>query len=239
MTETPEPLGRLLARLRSADRRHRVFGSSSHRYATAPLAEADLTAFEATHGVALPADYRAHLATVGSGAGPTYGLQPVTVFGGPLAVPFPLTETTFGRPQEEIDPFEPLDELPGLALLADRGCATASCLVVSGPQRGAVWFYDDGFAPDAPSFDAWFRCWAERSLQLLAREPITARLRPGLTLADAAAITGAPWNVHSDTRSDWRDPARPRWLATTPDLPATVYVDADEVIVSVEPWPSL
>lgn len=62
----------LLANLREADTRTRVFGSRSHRYALGPpVPEATLGAWERQHGIELPADYRAFLLELGNGgAGP-------------------------------------------------------------------------------------------------------------------------------------------------------------------------
>lgn len=56
-----------------------VFGASQHRWKVEPaLDEGALVAFEAEHGVTLPAEYRAYLRHVGNGgAGPYYGLSPL------------------------------------------------------------------------------------------------------------------------------------------------------------------
>lgn len=53
-----------------------VFGASQHRWQLAPpLSEDRVAVFEKTHGITLPAEYRAFLTTVGGGgAGPFYGL---------------------------------------------------------------------------------------------------------------------------------------------------------------------
>ncbi len=74
----------MLARARVADSGFGVFGAAAHRYELSPtLSEARLRAFEAEHGVRLPADYRAYLASVGNGgAGPYYGVFPLGLFDG-------------------------------------------------------------------------------------------------------------------------------------------------------------
>jgi len=52
------------------------FGAAAHRYSlNPPLAESEVTAFEARHRLSLPEDYRDFLLEVGDGgAGPFYGL---------------------------------------------------------------------------------------------------------------------------------------------------------------------
>jgi hypothetical protein len=56
-----------------------IFGALQHRWKVEPvLSEDALAAFEAEHGVTLPAGYRAFVAHVGNGgAGPYYGLSPL------------------------------------------------------------------------------------------------------------------------------------------------------------------
>jgi hypothetical protein len=63
-----------LARLRGAKTNN--FGADSHRFLlNAPLAEADILAFERQHRVRLPAEYRHFLTAIGNGgAGPYYGV---------------------------------------------------------------------------------------------------------------------------------------------------------------------
>ncbi len=57
------------------------FGADTHRYEVTPtLAEAEIRAFEESHGVDLPMEYRSFVAEVGNGpAGPCHGLMPLTV----------------------------------------------------------------------------------------------------------------------------------------------------------------
>lgn len=234
----PRPLGDLVALLRDADPAFRVFGSCVHRYRVEDaLSEDELADFERTHGIRLPEEYRAYLRDVGNGgAGPYYGLLPLEPFGGPLDAPFPFTETTEDVDGEPLDP----DALPGLVALADKGCAMTSCLVVSGPASGTVWGYAEGIYPEAASFDAWFRTWAEQKLRLLAREPLVGRLRVGMTLAEAEAVAGTPWRVRWDEPPlAFREGETPYRLAATDDLWATVKVDDAGTILSIRPAPFL
>ena len=67
----------VLARLQGAQ--SRVFGAEAHDFRSNPtLPEADVSAFERTHNITLPPDFRQFLIGVGNGgAGPFYGIFPL------------------------------------------------------------------------------------------------------------------------------------------------------------------
>ncbi|WP_031173899.1 SMI1/KNR4 family protein [Streptomyces durhamensis] len=156
------------------------FGADTHRYELAPrLPEAEIRAFEESHGIALPVEYRSFVAEVGDGpAGPCQGLMPLTVprpeagegwavdgeweedrLPGRLAEPFPLTEPLPGRIGA------PADALTrGTLMLAEQGCGMFIRLVLQGPRAGEVWQIDPdwgGFVPVSPSFRTWYTDWLE------------------------------------------------------------------------------
>src|SRR5262245_58003121 len=85
---------RILAKLEQArsEQRH-CFGSETHQFRlNPPLPEAEVTAFEAKHGIRLPEDYRQFLIHAGNGgAGPYYGLMPLE------QPPLPLPSAREGR----------------------------------------------------------------------------------------------------------------------------------------------
>ena len=131
----------LVQRLRTADERLRVFGSKQHKYRLGPvLSEAELTAFEAAHGIRLPGDYRRFLATVGNGgAGPFYGMEPLGAFGRDLSKPFVPVGPTNQLAEEESQRLGDWNEFPGLLEFCHQGCAIYSYLVVNGPTYGTIW----------------------------------------------------------------------------------------------------
>ncbi|WP_369224156.1 SMI1/KNR4 family protein [Streptomyces sp. R39] len=156
------------------------FGADTHRYEVTPaLPEAEIRAFEESHGVDLPMEYRSFVAEVGNGpAGPCHGLMPLTVarpeageewamddeweedrLPGRLAEPFPLTEPLPGRIGE------PTDALTrGTLMLAEVGCGSFVRLVLNGPHVGEVWQIDPdwgGFIPASPGFRTWYTDWLE------------------------------------------------------------------------------
>ncbi|MFI9052774.1 SMI1/KNR4 family protein [Streptomyces sp. NPDC053427] len=156
------------------------FGADGHRYELTPrLPEAEIRAFEESHGSDLPREYRSFVAEVGNGpAGPGYGLMPLTVprpeaggewavddewqedrRPGRLAAPFPLTAPLPGRIGA------PADALTrGTLMLAEQGCGIFTRLVLNGPRTGEVWQIDPdwgGFVPVGTGFRAWYTDWLE------------------------------------------------------------------------------
>lgn len=151
-----------------------------------PLSEPDLLAFEADHGVALPADYRAFLAAIGNGGpGPGCGLIPLDraldyddrLWGAPvpqghLLRPFPHTD---GFDQGLVDDDElarQVHALTGGTLgLAHLGCGRYAVLVVSGPTLGCVWLDasdpGQGVHPLGLGFLEWYRKWLDGEMETL------------------------------------------------------------------------
>ncbi|MER6211811.1 SMI1/KNR4 family protein [Streptomyces sp. NPDC001642] len=165
----------------SRDLGRECFGADVHRYELAPaLPESEIRAFEETHGVDLPGEYRSFLAEVGDGpAGPGYGLMPLAVpradageewaaddeweqdrQPGRLAGAFPLTGPLPGRIGS------PARELTlGTLMLADEGCGIHVRLVLNGPRRGEIWRLDPdwgGFVPVSAGFRDWYAGWLQR-----------------------------------------------------------------------------
>lgn len=112
-----------------------------------PLSELAVSAFEAEHGIKLPADYRFFLLTVGASGGglPGYGLWPLAdeeskgIY--TMADAFPEPESTADNLMGNIG---------GCIALGTDGCAMDYVLVVSGTAYGQVWGYVDarpGYLP--------------------------------------------------------------------------------------------
>jgi hypothetical protein len=153
------------------------FGARTHRYVLAPgLREAEVRAFEESHGIALPVAYRSFVREVGDGpAGPGHGLMPLAAprpeageewaadgeweedrLPGRLAGPFPLTEPLPGRIGA------PAGLTAGTLMLAEQGCGIFTRLVLNGPHTGEIWQLDPdwgGFVPVSPCFTAWYTGW--------------------------------------------------------------------------------
>lgn len=162
-----------LAELKLADPRlEQTFGAGAHGFALAlPLDAAAVTTFETLHGVALPEAYRTFLLQVGSeGAGPGYGLMglPVgEVATATVAGACPLTRQdaedvrrrrATGEGYAFVEPFPVPGE--GVLSLCDHGCGWNSYLIVSGPDRGAVWTGGElGWFPEAGDFAEWYAAW--------------------------------------------------------------------------------
>lgn len=170
-----------------------VFGAEAHGFRLGPpLPEAEVAAFEARHGVRLPAEYRAFLTRLGDGgAGPAYGLLALARAAGGgngpgpaelLAEPFPYTA--------RIDPYEEdpaciavLDaeergelsgeearrrlrrRFAGTVALCDEGCGYLHFLVVTGPEAGRVWLDAEAGDGGLVPLGVGFLAWYERWLE--------------------------------------------------------------------------
>ena len=153
------------------------FGASDHRYVLQPcLTEHQLCRFEQKHRVTLPDDFREFLLRIGgSGAGPAYGLLPMTYWfshthlaNGPysLNVAFPYKE--YWNPVDLVDYQENPEQywhvsdecdrnehINGTIAICHLGCGHLVLLVVTGSERGYLWTdfrgSDKGLSPSFTS----------------------------------------------------------------------------------------
>ncbi len=170
-----------LARAAAAPELLGSFGASAHRYRlNPPLTEREVSAFEAEHGIRLPASYRTFLLEIGDGgAGPSYGLLSLADayhevsdgFPGFLKAPSPFVPgrwydddwwDAFCGPDGEPDPVQ------GTLAVVHHGCTSYTHLVVSGAGRGRLVNVDlNGFPAPYVLEDADFLTWYERWLEEL------------------------------------------------------------------------
>lgn len=233
----PRLLEEYLRIFREYDPRYRIFGSEKHRHTlNRVLSQGEVEAFEQRHALHLPADYRAYITTVANGgSGPHYGLYPLASNEG-IGQLFPLTES---HDEEDLPEDSDWSEPPGTVLLCDEGSGIEHRLIVSGPAFGSVWAFFHGVYLLAPSFDEWFRLWAERTLARLMRDPLAQRLCPGMALDEVERLTNTPWRIDyakPALNEQHRHPLEPLyWLATTDDLAVTLNVTADRIVWGVTP----
>ena len=144
-----------LAQLRRHDRSLVVFGADSHKYCLKPTAsEQTVLAFEEHYGISLPPEYRRFIRTVGNGgAGPNYGIFSLdeaaveleyesasSPWVSHLAKPF--------SPPQTFEEAEELDFLaPGVLPVCHHGCGSMVVLVVSGSERGNIWYWSNTWIP--------------------------------------------------------------------------------------------
>ncbi len=140
-------LRRQLKRAKEEDRGLSRFGADRHKYQLRPPAsEKDVAAFEARFHILLPEGYRDFLLWMGNGgAGPFYGL-------------YRLGEAEPGR----------ISDYPDGAVLplGTQGCTLMTGLVLDGPHRGRVIYYnEDQCSPPILMREADFLAWYDRWLR--------------------------------------------------------------------------
>jgi hypothetical protein len=166
-----QELRRLDGRSRWWRKEWRVFGAKRHQFKLAPvLTETDIKAFEAKHGIVLPADYREFVQRVGDGgAGPGYGLNSLegSSYSGNLSKPFPLTRSSDLYSEQELIELGFEDELNGVLQLCHYGCGMYSYLVVNGSEYGTVWYDNGKFHSAKMRFMDWYLDWINKQLTFL------------------------------------------------------------------------
>ena len=188
----PDSIRRTLAKLGNRDwpdtwgpREHKTIGDFegwTHQYQlNERLSPETLHAFEELHSVILPDCYRMFLCELGNGgAGPHYGIYALgTDEHGPLRGAilenlkscFVYEEDWDGPFDEELDFSD--DLMQGAMPIATRGCAMTYWMVVTGPQKGQIWFDDrahgnriepvENEGGNRLTFDAWYMNWLIRA----------------------------------------------------------------------------
>lgn len=155
------------------------FGANGHHFQlNLTLSEDEVLAFEQEHGVELPADYRMFLTQVGNGgAGPYYGLYPLEKWNaiagqeipGQLASVCPiLPEHADGTNLSKKLNCEWEDCFRGTIALCNQGCTYAAAMIVTGPHRGQiVYFNEEGpacYFIDHTDFISWYERWLDELL---------------------------------------------------------------------------
>ena len=136
-------------------------GSRSERFGPG---DEEIVSFERQHAIGLPDEYRSFLLELGMANTGLVPLSAAVPAGASLARPFPFERPSTLRPGGKRSKFEHVTLPPGTSVhdgclyLVDRGCGSYDLLVVTGPQRGAVWASDcdDHIYPVGSSFLSYF-----------------------------------------------------------------------------------
>ncbi len=181
---------KLLEQAKAKDPDFERFGAYSHQYRlAAPASEEQILKFEEQQGIRLPEEYRDFLLHVGNGgAGPYYGLYGIRDLGDGLhdshgariyrvqeePVIYPkMSDEEWNRmtaPESrqgdsmgkggEVHPYV------GVLPIGSQGCTLMTGLMLAGPYRGQVVYYDEDYC--GPPFfvrEKGFLSWYERWLR--------------------------------------------------------------------------
>ena len=176
---------KLLGQAKTKDPDLARFGAYSHQYKlAAPASEEAIQEFEEQKGIRLPEEYRDFLMLVGNGgAGPYYGLYGLKALKEELSdshgvrlyrvmeepVIYPkmseeewdrMADPEGRRKGEEVHPYA------GILPIGTQGCTLMTGLMLAGPYRGQVVYYDEDFCgPPFFAREKGFLEWYERWLR--------------------------------------------------------------------------
>ncbi len=176
---------KLLGQAKEKDPDLARFGAYSHQYKlAAPAGEEAIQEFEEQQGIRLPEEYRDFLMLVGNGgAGPYYGLYGLKALKEDLSdshgvrlyrvmeepVIYPkmseeewdrMADPEGRRKGEEVHPYA------GILPIGTQGCTLMTGLMLAGPYRGQVVYYDEDFCgPPFFAREKGFLEWYERWLR--------------------------------------------------------------------------
>lgn len=169
-----------VSKAREADLELKVFGASTHKYQFGSRASmADVRAFEQKHGLKLPENYVRVLTELGSGAGPYYGLYPLSRLGNDYSehigsdVTFldaSLTPIIWKQAMQELEQTnddEEYDEtvrkiVANAVIIGTQGCTYDTILMCGGSENGKIiyidWNLDKGTPPKFThmTFEEWY-----------------------------------------------------------------------------------
>lgn len=165
---------------KEADPELKVFGASEHKYQFDVCADmAEIRAFEQKHGLKLPENYVRVLTELGSGAGPYYGLYPLSKLGNDYSehigsnVTFldasltPKIWKQVMQSLDKIDDDEQYDEImrkvvANAVVIGTQGCTYDTLLMCGGSENGKIinidWNMDEEYPPHFThmTFEDWY-----------------------------------------------------------------------------------
>jgi hypothetical protein len=172
------------------------------------LPEEELAAFERSHGISLPDDYRWFVTRLGNGGEgpPYYGMEPLSDRlieansaihpaqnrNRRLAEPFAAYAKDWSDLAEDRADYEWATLEPGRLLLGTDGCAILWVLAVAGVARGQVWRVgDDSARPaDPPGFLDWYAAWLARRPPRRPDDPTPLALTDGTARTAGGHLRG-------------------------------------------------
>ncbi len=169
-----------LKKLELIDSNKKIFGSKDHMYKLNPtLSENQISEFEKKYGVTLPLDFRLFLKEIGNGgAGPSFGIPQLESFFSSreydieiesdfLSTSFPYSVNNPYVYSDETDE-SLIKEMTGTLTLCHHGCGYFDMLILTGDEKGTVWFdsrcSDQGMGRIFDCFLDWYFYWLKKSI---------------------------------------------------------------------------
>ena len=165
-----QELSRKLALLKSLDPGMSVFGSEDHQYISVKISGAEADELRASNW---PEEYIEFLSTVGSGAGPYYGIlsyrESLSQAEGAWLLDTPMDDKQVGNEKLTERMIAAGATRNTLVPICDSGCGEYFRLATDGPRKGLLW-YDRGFGdnsirPLECSFLEFYESWLDGALK--------------------------------------------------------------------------